>query len=152
MVATTSSANTTRTRGRAMRCGKLVERAVARMRRMRVQLIDPSADVLPYDHALAGALARRGADVELVTSRFVHGPAPAPDGYAVSESFYRAGHPPRRRGAPRLRRALSSPSTCPDMLRERRRGARADLAPLAVAAGSRRSSAPPAAARRARRC
>ncbi|MGH2741249.1 MAG: glycosyltransferase family 4 protein, partial [Thermoleophilaceae bacterium] len=56
---------------------------------MRVQLIDPSADVLPYDHALAGALARRGADVELVTSRFVHGPPPAPDGYAVSESFYR---------------------------------------------------------------
>ena len=31
---------------------------------MRVQLIDPSADVLPYDHALAAALARRGTQVE----------------------------------------------------------------------------------------
>ena len=56
---------------------------------MRVQLIDPSGDVLPYDHALAGALARRRVDVELVTSRFVHGPAPAPESYEVSESFYR---------------------------------------------------------------
>ena len=40
---------------------------------MRVQIVDPSGDVLPYDHALASALARRGAEVELVTSRFVHG-------------------------------------------------------------------------------
>ena len=43
---------------------------------VRVHLIDPSGDVLPYDHALAAALARRGLDVELVTSRFVHGPPP----------------------------------------------------------------------------
>src|ERR687894_751431 len=34
---------------------------------VRVHLIDPSGDVLPYDHALAAALARRGLDVELVT-------------------------------------------------------------------------------------
>jgi hypothetical protein len=27
---------------------------------VRVHLIDPSGDVLPYDHALAAALARRG--------------------------------------------------------------------------------------------
>ena len=47
------------------------------MLQVRVQLIDPSADVLPYDHALAAALARRGLDVELLTSRFVHGPAQA---------------------------------------------------------------------------
>ena len=45
------------------------------MRRVRVQLVDPGAWSLPYDHALAGALARAGADVELVTSRFVHGAA-----------------------------------------------------------------------------
>ena len=56
---------------------------------MRVQLVDPSADVLPYDHALAAALARQGAQVELVTSRFVHGPAPAPDGYTSSTLFFR---------------------------------------------------------------
>jgi glycosyltransferase involved in cell wall biosynthesis len=93
---------------------------------MRVQLIDPSADVLPYDHALAGALARRGADVELVTSRFVHGPAPAPDGYAVSESFYRLA---TRVGAsrPSLRRALKLAEHVPGTLRVRRRAGRADL-------------------------
>jgi glycosyltransferase involved in cell wall biosynthesis len=93
---------------------------------MRVQLIDPSADVLPYDHALAAALARRGASVELVTSRFVHGPAPAPDGYEVSESFYRlaTGMGEHR---PRLRRALKLIEHVPDTLRVRGRAANADL-------------------------
>ena len=56
---------------------------------VRVHLIDPSGDVLPYDHALAAALARQGVDVDIVTSRFVHGPAPEPEGYSVTESFYR---------------------------------------------------------------
>ena len=93
---------------------------------MRVQLIDPSADVLPYDHALAAALARCGADVELVTSRFVHGPAPAPDGYRVSESFYRLA---TRLGSrrPPLRRAPKAAEHVPDSLRLRRRAAGADL-------------------------
>jgi glycosyltransferase involved in cell wall biosynthesis len=93
---------------------------------MRVQLIDPSADVLPYDHALAAALARRGARVELVTSRFVHGPSPAPDGYEVSESFYRLA---TRLGASRapLRRALKAAEHVPGTLRVRRRAAAADL-------------------------
>jgi glycosyltransferase involved in cell wall biosynthesis len=86
---------------------------------MRVQLIDPSADVLPYDHALAAALARHGAGVELLTSRFVHGPAPAADGYEVRESFYRlaTGLGARR---PRLRRALKLVEHVPDTLRLRR--------------------------------
>jgi glycosyltransferase involved in cell wall biosynthesis len=56
---------------------------------MRVQLVDPSAFTPPYDRALAAALARRGADVELVTSRFLYGPVPEPDGYRVEERFYR---------------------------------------------------------------
>ena len=55
----------------------------------RVQLVDPSAFTPPYDHALAGALARRGAEVELLTSRFLYGPVPEPDDYRVSERFYR---------------------------------------------------------------
>ena len=38
---------------------------------MRVQLIDPPAYTPPYDFSLAGALARAGADVELVTSRYL---------------------------------------------------------------------------------
>jgi glycosyltransferase involved in cell wall biosynthesis len=93
---------------------------------MRVQLIDPSADVLPYDHALAAALARRGAEVELVTSRFVHGPAPAPDGYEVSEAFYRLATRLGPRRAP-LRRALKAAGHLPGTVRVRRRAAAADL-------------------------
>ena len=93
---------------------------------MRVHLIDPSGDVLPYDHALAAALARRGVDVELVTSRFVHGPAPAAEGYGVTESFYRLA---TRFGAqaPRCRRALKLAEHVPDMLRYRRRAGEADV-------------------------
>ena len=93
---------------------------------MRVHLIDPSGDVLPYDHALAAALARRGLDVELVTSRFVHGPPPAPVGYGVTESFYRLA---TRLGdrAPRRRRAVKLAEHVPDMLRYRRRADSADI-------------------------
>ena len=93
---------------------------------VRVHLIDPSGDVIPYDHALAGALARRGVDVELVTSRFVHGPPPIPDGYAVSESFYRLA---TRLGdrAPRRRRVVKLAEHVPDMLRYRRRAGAADV-------------------------
>jgi len=93
---------------------------------VRVHLIDPSGDVIPYDHALAGALARRGLEVELVTSRFVHGPPPVPLGYSVSESFYRLA---TRLGdrAPRRRRAVKLAEHVPDMLRYRRRAAAADV-------------------------
>jgi glycosyltransferase involved in cell wall biosynthesis len=55
---------------------------------MRVVLADPPAFTPPYDHALASALARAGAEVELVTSPFRFGEAPAPDGYERSELFY----------------------------------------------------------------
>ena len=55
---------------------------------MRVLLADPQAFTPPYDHALASALARAGAEVELVTSPFRFGEAPAPDGYRRSELFY----------------------------------------------------------------
>lgn len=55
---------------------------------MRVVLADPPAFTPPYDHELAAALARAGADVELVTSRFRFGHAPRPDGYRRSELFY----------------------------------------------------------------
>jgi len=93
---------------------------------VRVHLIDPSGDVLPYDHALAAALARRGVDVELVTSRFVHGPPPAPVGYGVSESFYRLATRFGER-APRRRRAVKLAEHVPDMLRYRRRAGAADV-------------------------
>src|SRR3954471_22008508 len=93
---------------------------------VRVPLIHPSGDVLPYDHALAAALARQGVDVDIVTSRFVHGPAPEPVGYGVTESFYRLAtrfgeHTPRRR------RAVKLAEHVPDMLRYRRLAGAADV-------------------------
>ena len=55
---------------------------------MRVVLAEPPAFTPAYDHELAAALARAGAEVELVTSRFRFGDVPAPDGYARRELFY----------------------------------------------------------------
>jgi glycosyltransferase involved in cell wall biosynthesis len=56
---------------------------------MRVQVVDPSAYTPPYDHALCAELARLGLDVELITSRFLHGEPLVPDGYRLRELFYR---------------------------------------------------------------
>jgi len=61
---------------------------------IRAAVIDPSAYTPAYDHAVCAALARAGASVQLVTSRFAYGDVPAPDGYNVRELFYR-----RARGA-----------------------------------------------------
>jgi len=55
---------------------------------MRVVIADPPAYTPPYDRSLSTALARAGADVELVTSRFRFGPVAAPDGYVAQEWFY----------------------------------------------------------------
>jgi glycosyltransferase involved in cell wall biosynthesis len=55
---------------------------------MRVLLADPPAFTPWYDHELAAALARSGAEVELATSRFRFGDLPEPDGYRRSERFY----------------------------------------------------------------
>ena len=55
---------------------------------MRVVLADPPAFTPWYDHELAAALARAGADVELATSPFRFGALPEPDGYRRSERFY----------------------------------------------------------------
>jgi glycosyltransferase involved in cell wall biosynthesis len=84
---------------------------------IRVQLVDPSAFTPPYDRALAAGLARAGAEVGLLTSRFLHGPVPAAEGYAVDERFYRRS---ARRGldAP-ARRAFKLAEHVPDMLRLR---------------------------------
>jgi glycosyltransferase involved in cell wall biosynthesis len=85
---------------------------------MRVQLVDPSAFTPPYDRALAAALARAGADVELLTSRFLYGPVPEPEGYRVDERFYRRSAA-RGLDAPG-RRAFKLAEHLPDMLRFRR--------------------------------
>jgi glycosyltransferase involved in cell wall biosynthesis len=85
---------------------------------MKVQLVDPSAFTPPYDRALAAALARGGAEVELLTSRFLYGPVPPAEGYRVEELFYRRS---ARRGldAP-ARLPFKAAEHVPDMLRLRR--------------------------------
>ena len=84
------------------------------------------------------ALARAGADVELVTSRFLYGPVPREDGYRVTEAFYRRT---AERGleAP-ARRAFKLAEHVPDMLRFRRRRRTADARALAVADRPARST------------
>ena len=85
---------------------------------MKVQLIDPSAVTPPYDRALAAALARAGAEVELLTTRFLYGPVPPPEGYSVNELFYRRSAT-RGLDAP-VRLPFKAAEHIPDMLRLRR--------------------------------
>jgi len=92
---------------------------------MKVQIVDPSAQTPPYDRSLAAALAAAGADVELVTSHFVHGPVPDPEGYSVSESFYRRSA--RLPSNSFQRRALGLAEHLPGMLRHRRAANEADV-------------------------
>ena len=91
---------------------------------MRVAVVDPSAYTPPYDHALCTELARLGLDVELVTSRFLHGDPLVPDGYRVRDLFYR-----RAFGAPgSVMRSLSKLVAHPaGMVRLRRIAREADL-------------------------
>jgi glycosyltransferase involved in cell wall biosynthesis len=92
---------------------------------VRVQVVDPSAYTPPYDRALSAALARAGADVELVTSRFAYGDVPAADGYRVNEMFYRRAG--RFGAADRGRFATKLAEHVPDMLRYRRHARTADV-------------------------
>ncbi|HEU5143533.1 MAG TPA: glycosyltransferase family 4 protein [Solirubrobacterales bacterium] len=86
---------------------------------IRVQMVDPSAFTPPYDRALAAALARAGADVELLTSHFLYGPVPEADGYRVEECFYRRSG---RRGLDvPARRAFKAAEHLSDMWRLRHR-------------------------------
>src|ERR1700710_2332597 len=85
---------------------------------MKVQLVDPSAFTPPYDRALAAALARGGAEVELLTSRFLHGDVPPGEGYRVEERFYRRSAA-RGLDAP-ARLPFKAAEHVPDMLRLRR--------------------------------
>jgi glycosyltransferase involved in cell wall biosynthesis len=91
---------------------------------LRVHLVDPSAFTPPYDRALAAALARAGAEVTLVTSRFAYGPVPTPDDYAVDERFYRWAPGAARS---RARFAAKLVQHVPDMLRYRRAARGADV-------------------------
>jgi glycosyltransferase involved in cell wall biosynthesis len=89
-----------------------------------VHVVDPPAYTPPYDHALCGALARAGAEVALITSRFGYGPVPASAGYEVREPFYRWA--PGSPGSP-SRRAARLAQHVPDMLAYRRAARAADV-------------------------
>ncbi len=86
-------------------------------------LADPPAFTPQYDHELAAALTRAGAEVELVTSRFRFGAVPAPDGYERVELFYPLSSRLFRRS--RLRLPVKAIEHVPGMLRLAR--TRADL-------------------------
>ncbi len=100
------------------------DRAPGRARLMRAHIVDASAFTPAYDHAISAALARAGAQVELITSRFGYGGVPDPDGYVRRELFYR--HEAGVAGS-RLRRAAKLTQHVPDMLRYRRAAAAADV-------------------------
>ncbi len=84
---------------------------------MRVHLVDPAAYTPPYDRALASALVRAGAEVELWTTEFRHGEVPPAPGVTVREAFY-------RRGGGRAARLAQH---VPDMLRYGRAANAADV-------------------------
>ena len=92
-----------------------------------VQVVDPPAFTPPYDRALCGALVDAGLDVELITSRFVHGPVPEARGYLVDERFYRLAD---RIGARHssLRRLARGLEHVPEMI-SFRRASQADGSP-----------------------
>ena len=72
---------------------------------MRVVVVDPPAYTPPYDRSLCSALARAGADVELVTSRFRFGAVARAEGYDAREWFYPLSS---RMGGTRLRLAVKA--------------------------------------------
>ncbi len=95
---------------------------------MRVQVVDPPAFTPPYDRALCAALAAAGAEVELVTSRFEYGPVAEPQGYEVTELFYRRSTARGLEG--RGRRGLRLAEHVPGMRRLRAHAAAADVVHL----------------------
>lgn len=92
---------------------------------MRVQVVDPPAFSPPYDHSLCAALSAAGAEVELVTSRYLYGPPPAQNGYRVNEAFY--SRSAVRGLEARGRRALKLVEHLRDMARYRSHAEEADL-------------------------
>jgi glycosyltransferase involved in cell wall biosynthesis len=91
---------------------------------MRITLVDPLAYTPPYDHSLATALAELGHAVDLLTSRFPHGQAPAPAGYGREELFAPVSTRVFRRSRARL--ALKALEYAPSVARLVRRIERLD--------------------------
>ena len=89
---------------------------------MRIALLDPPSFTVPYDHSLASALARRGHEVHLLTSPYVFGDVPPPDGYRREELFLPlSARLLRRAPRTRLRYIAKALDYGPSVLRLRRR-------------------------------
>mgnify|MGYP006278970193 CR=1 FL=1 len=89
---------------------------------MRVTIVDPRGETRPYDDALAGALAERGHEVELLTSAPRVAQPPAPAGVRVRHVFYRvADRLPgsARRVARGLEHPLDLAALAPGLVRRR---------------------------------
>jgi glycosyltransferase involved in cell wall biosynthesis len=69
---------------------------------VRVVIADPPAFTPWYDHELATALGRAGAEVELVTSHFRFAELPVAIGYGRTEQYYRLSSRLFKRSAARL--------------------------------------------------
>ena len=106
------------------------------MTALRVSLVDPSAFTPPYDRSLAEALARAGADVELLTSEFLYGPVPAPVDYRVTKCFYR--HSTKAGVDHRGRLPVKALEHIPDMLAVHERRAAASPPPTSSTGSGRR--------------
>jgi glycosyltransferase involved in cell wall biosynthesis len=92
---------------------------------VRVTLLDPSAYTPQYDHGLARGLAQAGAEVRLVTSRYLWSEMPPAEGFELVESFY-----PRAMRASRgalARKALKLAEHPSGMLALRRAAGEADV-------------------------
>jgi glycosyltransferase involved in cell wall biosynthesis len=55
---------------------------------VRISLADPVSYTIPYDRSLAGALARRGHEVDLFTASFLFAELSPPDGYRQHDVFF----------------------------------------------------------------
>ena len=116
---------------------------------MRVQIVDPPAYTPPYDHALAGALARAGAEVELITCHFPYGSVPERAGLPGPRALLPAKLASRA-SAPAGAACCGRRSTSPTCCRYRRVADRGGSRPLPVASdpGTRPPPASPEASAR----
>jgi glycosyltransferase involved in cell wall biosynthesis len=116
----------------AEHAGAARSRDPASLSGIRVQIVDPPAWTRPYDHALSTALARAGANVELVTTEFPLSTAPPNGDYRLSKYFYRRSARlydwKAHRGAmAAVRRGMKLAEHLPDLIGYRRHAATADI-------------------------
>jgi glycosyltransferase involved in cell wall biosynthesis len=100
---------------------------ISRLRAVRISLADPVSYTIPYDRSLAGALARRGHEVDLFTASFLFAELPPPDGYRQHDVFFtRSARMLRRNPRTRMRFLLKGLEYAPSARRLQREISRLD--------------------------